>query len=148
LQHTYFYELFKDFTAPVVALLGITVTGTVAALGLKSFEKFKREKIEERRIEVSIDALALAYEAKYVFESIRARVRSNDEDDGGVILEGDVQVRLRDGQRAAYVVLKRLRTHEDFFESAYRLQPRFMAVFGADTIRSFICSMTRERHYR
>jgi hypothetical protein len=137
LQHTYVYEFFKDFTAPVVALVGITVTGTVATLGLQSFEKFKREKIEERRIEVSIDALALAYEAKYVFESIRARARSNDEDDGGVIVEGNVQVKLRDGQRAAYVVLKRLRTHEDFFESAYRLQPRFMAVFGADTDKIF-----------
>jgi hypothetical protein len=34
-------------------------------------QQWRKEKIEERRIEIAIEALSIAYETKYVFENIR-----------------------------------------------------------------------------
>ena len=45
MEHTYTYELVKDFTAPAVAVFGVGITGAIA---------FICEKIEERRIEVAL----------------------------------------------------------------------------------------------
>jgi hypothetical protein len=44
----------------------------IAFQGLRTFGKWRREKIEEKRIEVAIDALAAAYKSKQIFEHIRA----------------------------------------------------------------------------
>jgi hypothetical protein len=141
LEHTYVYEFFKDFAAAVVALVGITVTGTMAGLGLRSFAKFKREKIEERRIEVALDALALAYESKFVFQMIRARAFSSDEHEGGsdvnYSVPGGIKVQLRTTQLSPYAVLKRIESSAEFFERVRRIEPRFMAVFGAETEQIF-----------
>ncbi|MCK1335759.1 hypothetical protein IVB38_06855 [Bradyrhizobium sp. 38] len=137
MQHTYTYEVFKDFTAPLVALAGIAVTGTVAALGLRSFSKFKREKIEERRIEVALDALTLAYESKFVFQAIRARaIGSHEYEDGTDVsrsVPGGIVVKIKEGQQGAYAVIRRIEAREDFFERLRKIEPRFMAVFGAET---------------
>jgi hypothetical protein len=131
--------MIKDFAAPSVALVGIIVTGTMAGLGLKSFAKFKREKIEERRIEVALDALTLAYETKFVFETIRARaILSREyEDAADENLSGDIRVSIRTGQRGAYAVMKRVEANEEFFERILKIEPRFMAVFGAETENIF-----------
>src|SRR5262249_8630490 len=136
------YDFFKDFSGSFVALLGLIVTATIAGFGFRSFGKFKREKLEERRIEVAIDALAIAYESVFVFQAIRSRwVRGEeqDDDDQGTFgrIEGTVAISLTSGQRSAYAILKRIRSHEDFFEKVYKLEPRFMAVFGADTDEIF-----------
>jgi hypothetical protein len=140
-QHTYFYEVFKDFTGPVVALVGIAVTGTVAMLGLQSFAKFKREKIEERRIEVALDALTLAYESKFVFQMIRARAFTSDEHESGsdvsYSVPGGIKTRLRTTQLSPYAVLKRIEKSAEFFERVRKIEPRFMAVFGAETEQIF-----------
>lgn len=143
LQHTYLYELFKDFTAPIVALVGIAVTGTMAGLGLRSFAKFKREKIEERRIEVALDALAIAYESKFVFETIRARAIARHEYENATdprFMVGDVGIRvnIRDGQQGAYAVLRRIEGQEEFFERVRKIEPRFMAVFGTESESIFV----------
>ncbi|TQF27644.1 hypothetical protein UNPF46_30505 [Bradyrhizobium sp. UNPF46] len=141
MQHTYLYEFFKDFTAPVVTLIGIAVTGTVAVLGLKSFAKFKREKIEERRIEVALDALTLAYESKFVFQSIRARAFTSDEHEDGsdesYAVPGGIKIQLREAQRSPYAVLKRIQNSAEFFDRVTKIEPRFMAVFGAETEQIF-----------
>ncbi|WP_210166314.1 hypothetical protein [Bradyrhizobium sp. LTSP857] len=133
MQHTYVYEFFKDFTAPVVALIGITVTGAMAGFGLRSFAKFKREKLEERRIEVALDALAIAYESKFVFQMVRVRAARQDEYSDYVDDSSGAPLTLRKDQRGAYAVLKRLQSHNELFVSVYKIEPRFMAVFGADT---------------
>jgi hypothetical protein len=113
------YDFFKDFTGPLVALFGVIITGIFAIAGLRSFEKFKREKIEERRIELAIDALALAYESKFVFEVIRARAvrRHEYENAADEIAEGvKVSVHVREGQRGAYAVMERIHAQAEFFE--------------------------------
>jgi hypothetical protein len=134
------YDTVKDFAAPGVALIGIIVTGTMAGLGLRSFSKFKREKIEERRIELAIDALALTYESRFVFDTIRARAirRHEYEDAADEIAEGiQVPVLIREGQRGAYAVMKRIQAQGDFFEKLYKIEPQFMAVFGPKTSEIF-----------
>ncbi len=141
MEHTYTYELLKDFTAPTVALIGVGITGTVALVGLRSFEKFKREKIEERRIEVALDALTLAYESKFVFQMIRARAFTSDEHEGGTDVSysvpGGIKTKLRTTQLSPYAVLKRIEQSGEFFERVRKIEPRFMAVFGAETEQIF-----------
>src|SRR5260370_41072365 len=66
------YDVLKDFAAPAIASAAFVVTTILAIAGLKTFDRWKREKVEERRIETAIDALALAYESKIVFRSIRS----------------------------------------------------------------------------
>jgi hypothetical protein len=57
----------------LLAIAGLLLTVTIAIAGFRTFGRWKREQIEERRIDVAIDALALAYEAILVFDSMRAR---------------------------------------------------------------------------
>jgi hypothetical protein len=53
----------------------LTVVGLgMATLGLRTFGKWQREKIEERRIDLTLEALSLAYGSKAIFGHIRSRV--------------------------------------------------------------------------
>ncbi|RTL62157.1 MAG: hypothetical protein EKK42_32790 [Pseudonocardiaceae bacterium] len=121
--------------------VGVVATGTLAALGLRSFSKFKQEKIEERRIEVSLDALTIAYESKFVFQAIRARASSSHEWEGATdesySVPGGISVLLREAQRAPYAVIKRIENHKEFFDRITKIEPRFMAVFGSETEQIF-----------
>jgi hypothetical protein len=56
----------------LLTIIGFTITLGIAVTGFRTFGRWKREKLEERRIEVALDALALAYESKYVFSNIRS----------------------------------------------------------------------------
>ncbi len=67
------YGVLKDFAAPTVALIGVIVTACFAFAGLKTFSRWKREKLEEKRIDVAIEALAIAFEVRLVFDAIRTR---------------------------------------------------------------------------
>lgn len=137
------YEFLKDFAGPAVSLLAVLVTAVIAGFGFRTFDKWKREKIEERRIEVSIDALAIAYEAQFVFEAVRSRFHSSAEYEdghdewGSERADDPIRVTLQEGQRTPYVVLKRLQRHEDFFEKVRKIEPLSMAVFGAATQEIF-----------
>ena len=61
----------------LLTLIGFAITIGVAAGGYQTFSRWKRQKIEERRIETAIDALALAYESKIVFRAIRSGFASD-----------------------------------------------------------------------
>ena len=52
------YEVLKDFAGPVVSLLGIVAASVAAICGFRSFERWKREQLEERRIDVALEGLA------------------------------------------------------------------------------------------
>jgi hypothetical protein len=43
----------------------------------------------------------------------------------------------REGQRSPYAVLTRIRSHHDFFERIFEIEPKFMAIFGAETNEIF-----------
>lgn len=130
------YQLLRDFAPSAVAMLGLILTAIVAIAGFRSFRRWKREKIEERRIEVALDALALAYEARFRFEAIRSPVFRDDEYEGiDKQTTGDVtfMVAYREGQKSPYAVLKRVQSNHDFFDRLYDIEPKFMAIFGEET---------------
>jgi hypothetical protein len=134
------YQVLKDFAAPSVALLGLLLTAGIAIAGFKSFGRWKREKIEERRIEVALDTLAIAYEAVFRFEAIRSRIVREDEYEG--IDEANSGKSLypithRAGQRSPYAVLMRMANNAAYFEKVYDIEPKFMAIFGAETQECF-----------
>jgi hypothetical protein len=134
------YQLLKDFVPSIVALLGLGLTAVVAIAGFKSFGRWKREKIEERRIEVALDALAIAYEARFRFENIRSRFMREDEYadiDEPSKGDGFVVITHREGQRSPYAVLKRMGNNHKFFERVFDIEPKFMAIFGAETEEIF-----------
>jgi hypothetical protein len=116
----------------LLTLAGIGTTAYFANRGLRTFDKWRREKLEEKKIEVAVEALALAYQSKYVFEHIRQRVGSSNEYEDMPKIEGE-----EDGERnqrgSYYAVLKRIEYHRDFFEKVWEIQPKFMAIFGSDT---------------
>lgn len=44
----------------LLTIIGFAITLGIATAGFRSFAKWKREKIEERRIDIALEALALA----------------------------------------------------------------------------------------
>jgi hypothetical protein len=123
------YEVLKDFAGPVVSLLGIVAASVAAICGFKSFDRWKREQLEERRIDVALEGLAIARESKYVF----ARIRNPNG------FEGEWRsMQLRDGESesdrgrrgSSYATLVRLQTDQDFFDRVSRFLPKAVALFG------------------
>jgi hypothetical protein len=135
------YQLLKDFAPSIVALLGLGLTAVIAIAGFKSFGRWKREKIEERRIEVALDALAMAYEARFRFEGIRSRFTREEEyagiDEQPLRDNISIMITHREGQRSPYAVLKRIGNNHEFFERVSDIEPKFMAIFGAETEEIF-----------
>ncbi len=56
----------------LLTIVGFIITSVIATSGFRTFNRWKREQIEERRIETAIEALSLAYESKYIFDAIRS----------------------------------------------------------------------------
>ena len=52
-------------------IAGLLLTGGIATFGFRTFERWRREKLEEKRIDVAFDALTVAYQTKFVFQIIR-----------------------------------------------------------------------------
>jgi hypothetical protein len=118
----------------LLTLLGMAITLGIAGFGFRSFEKWKREKIEERRIDLALEALALAYETQFVFDSIRSPGSFESE---WAEMKG---IDDPDRRRAAgpfYATLSRIDSNKDFFQRCWRLQPRFMAMFGKSEAQIF-----------
>lgn len=121
---------------PLLTIVGFFVTIGIAYFGFRTFERWKREKIEEKRIDIAIEALELAYDCQVVFEIIRNpgtfgseyedMPRRDHEDDGEWNQRGPF-----------YATLKRVQAHADFFERLAKLRPRYMALFGVPAADSF-----------
>jgi hypothetical protein len=110
-------------TNQLLTVLGLLLTLGIAIGGFRTFERWKREKIEETRIGVAIDTLALMYESKFVFENIRSEMVFDYEWQD---MSGD----YRSASGKFYAVLKRVQANKDFFERAWKTQVRCTAVFG------------------
>ena len=120
----------------ILTICGLAISALFAFRGLRTFDKWRQEQIEQRKIEVALEALAMAYEAKYVFEQIRSRLSTSVEwqDMPQIAGENDSE-RLRRG--SYYAIFKRMQRHSDFFDRTWKLQPKFMAVFGVDSEKTF-----------
>lgn len=118
-----------------LTVIGLLITLGIATVGFRSFEKWKREKIEERRIDIALEALALAYEAGFIFDSIRSPMSYESE---WADLKGIDDAERRRAAGPFFAILKRIEYHKDYFERVWKMQPRFMAVFGKDASDIFM----------
>jgi hypothetical protein len=118
-----------------LTVIGFIITLVIAVFGFRTFDRWKREKLEERRIEVAIDALAAAYKAKFVFEIIRSPMAySNEWADMDESWGSEEQRRVRGPY---YAALNRIRQNKEFFEHVWDLQPKCMAIFGPEVEETF-----------
>lgn len=123
------YDLLKDFASPTVSLIGIVAATTVAIRGLKTFATWKREKLEERRIDIAVEALSIGRESKYVFGRIRDPNGFEGEWRSMPVREGETEDERR-MRGPSYATLVRLNTDKEFFDRVSRFLPKAVALLG------------------
>jgi hypothetical protein len=120
----------------LLTIIGFIITVCIAVGGFRTFDRWKRERIEEKKIEIAFEALAFGYEAGFVINAVRAPIENPAEWIEMPKLEGESEEDRR--RRApAYVVWRRMDFYKDFFQRLLKLQPRFMAIFGSDKEKIF-----------
>lgn len=128
----------------LLTIFGLIITVIIASSGFRSFERWRTEKLEERRIDVALEALGLAHEAKYVFESIRSPMSQSYESKDMQRWQGETDEQYQ-AREPFFAILARIDRNKDFFERLFKLQPRFMALFGADKEDIFMKCHTSRR---
>src|SRR5262245_33241734 len=118
----------------LLTLIGFAITLGIATVGFRSFAKWKREQIEERRIDTALEALAVAYEAGFIFDGIRSPMSHGGE---WSEMKGVDDPKRRDAAGPFFAILRRIDINRDYFERVWKMQPRFMAVFGKDAADIF-----------
>jgi hypothetical protein len=116
-------------------LTGLVITVVVAVAGFRTFEKWRREKLEEKRIEVAIEALALCYEARFIFDGIRSPIAYGGEWEDMPTIGPNAE---RPQRGAFYATLKRVRASRDFFDRAWKTQVKCAALFGSHVEETFL----------
>ena len=127
----------------VFTLAGLLMSGIVSFLGLRTFGKWKREKLEERRLEVAYEALTIAYESEMVFDDIRRRLVYEYE--WADMPKEGLSAKEVEHRRSFYGIIRRMERHTGFFERVLVLQPKFMAVFGKQT-EAIFHTLHKARH--
>jgi hypothetical protein len=120
----------------LLAVGGLLLTGVLGGFGLRTLNKWRWEKIEEKKIDLAMDAISLAYEARGIFEGIRSPFMSASEWDDMEVIPGE-EPRERAFRGSYYAKLKRIQYHQEFFVRAYAMQPRCRALFGAEAEDAF-----------
>lgn len=115
----------------LLTLIGFAITIVIAIGGFGTFGRWKREKIEERRIDIALEALSVAYESQGVFATIRSPGVFGYEWEDMPRAEGESDADWK-FKTKGYVPLKRINDQKDFFIKVLKLQPRAMAVFGPE----------------
>lgn len=121
----------------LIAISGLVLTALIAIFGFRSFGRYRREKLEDRRIEIAFDALSLAYETKFIFQHIRGIMSHGYEWDDMPRRDGETEDR-RSRRGPYYATFKRIQQNKDFFDKVWKLQPKCMAVFGKGIEDTFI----------
>ena len=121
----------------VLTIAGLLLTGTIAIGGFRTFERWKKEKIEEKRIDAAIDALSLMHESKFIFDHIRSGVAFNGEWDDLPKRPGETDAHWN-SRGSFFAILKRIEHSRDFFERAWKLQTRCAAIFGPGVEETFL----------
>jgi len=121
----------------LLTIIGFIITMIIAFGGFRTFGRWKKEKLEEKRMETAIEALALVYESKFVFDHIRTEMTSGYElkqmpDEYGTTEE------QRYARAPFYAILKRIEANKEFFERAWKMQVRCTALFGPQVEEIFL----------
>lgn len=129
----------------VFTIFGFGITIAIAVGGFRSFDRWRREKLEERRIDTAFEALTIAHETKFIFGNIRSPLTEGYEWADMPAWENDTEDRRR--QRGPYfAAIKRINSNAKFFEKIWAIQPRCMALFGASVEQTFIKLHQARRH--
>lgn len=131
------YDTLKDLSGPAISLLGLLATIVLAVIGFTTLGRWRRERVEGRRIEVAFEALEIAYKTKHVFEYIRSPLIEGYEwvDMPQVASDTD-DIRSRRG--SLYAIGKRVDANKDFFEEVWKCHAKCMAVFGPSAEEIFL----------
>jgi hypothetical protein len=128
-----------------LTIIGFLITIGIALGGFQTFERWKKQKLEERRIEIAFEALAIAHESKFVFEGIRASISYDIDYESMPVRQGESS-QDRSSRGAYYAVLRRINQHNEYFDRAIRILPKCMAAFGADIEPIFRDLFTAKSH--
>jgi len=120
----------------LLTIVGFAITLGIAKGGFRTFDRWKREKIEEKRIDTAIDALALVHEGKFIFDHIRSEMSFPYEYKD--MPEGYGSEVDRNARGPFYAILKRIDAHKEFFERAWKIQVRCTALFGPHVEEIFL----------
>jgi hypothetical protein len=119
----------------VLTIIGFVITGAIAIGGFGTFERWRKQKLEEKKIEIAFEALAIAYECQFVFGSIRNPGTFQYEYDD-MPREGMIEEEWR-RRGPFYAILKRINDNRPYFIKVLQLQPRVMTMFGPETELTF-----------
>jgi hypothetical protein len=109
-----------------------------AYIGRDTFTDWKRQKQEERRIEIAERVLTLAYRLRYDFQSVRTPLIDQSEfdeaesvlrDDSGVWWDKQSEA-LKQRAVTAQVIMNRLSRHHEDWQRIWELKPPALAFFG------------------
>jgi hypothetical protein len=107
----------------MLTIIGFLIPIGIAVFGFRTFDRWHREKVEEKRIDTAIEALVLAHESKLVFEQIRSeRTRPYE--------RRDMPESYGSAHAPFYATLKRIGAHREFFDRAWKVQVKCTALFG------------------
>lgn len=120
----------------LLTIIGFIITVSIAIGGFRTFSRWKREQIEGKRIDIAIEALALVYESKFIFDHIRSEMSSPYE--WKDMPEGFGSEDQRNARAPFYAVLKRIEAQKEFFERVWKLQARCSALFGPKAEEAFL----------
>ena len=120
----------------LLTIIGFIITILIAVGGFRTFGRWKKEKIEEKRIETAIEALALVYESKFIFDHIRSEMSFGYEWKDMPDSYGTEE--HRNARGPFYAILKRIEANKDFFERAWKIQVRCTALFGPKVEEIFL----------
>jgi hypothetical protein len=121
----------------ILTMSGLALTALIAMFGFRTFGRWKREKLEERRIDVAFDALVIAYETKFIFGHIRNVMSYGYEWADMPVREGESEDK-RQRRGSYYAIFKRIENNREFFDRVWKIQPRCMAVFGRHIESTFV----------
>ena len=135
-----------DWSATGSMLSGLgTVGGAIAVLiaagvGRSTFEAWKRQRIEERRIELAETALILAYKIQDAMSIIRSPMTMGNESDAaeqtlrenGVLNDNTDQDQLH-YLKIAQVIINRMRAKAPLYDELAELRPRVRTIFNQET---------------
>src|SRR4051812_27248391 len=98
----------------VLTIIGFLMTGGIALGSFRTFDRWKREKIEEKKLEIALEALSAAYEAQMIFEDIQ-RPFIGAYEYADMPTEGLTEKQTK-ARQSLYAVINRLHRHIGFFE--------------------------------
>ena len=129
----------------LLTLIGFAITIGIAVGGFRTFGRWRREKLEERRIEAALDALTIAHETKFIFQNIRSPLTEGYEWADMPQWDGDTDEK-RQRRGPFFASIKRINANKEFFERVWRAQPRCMALFGPKVEETFLKLHQARRH--